>query len=159
MTANPDALRRAADEMEAQSARIEWLVADLRDRADKIHEVRTELGRAGFPVDEGAWPTDQLRALIADRAALLAAGDPMTAELIAILGGACLPSEIVERVRDLKFDLDGAKGRFRRHRDLIDKLHRVLNAAGVGLPDGTLVERIGDLSRRLEAIHPAKQIA
>ncbi len=190
MTANPDALRRAADEMEAQSARVERLVADVRERADRIHEVRLELARAGFPVDEGAWPTDQLRALvdayltahparavvvesldmlsaaglrsgdlrdrlralIADRAALLAADDPMIAELIAILGGACLPSEIVGRVRDLKIAFDCAKDRARSHHDLIAKLHAALNAAGVGLPDGTLLERVGDISRRLEAV-------
>jgi hypothetical protein len=115
MTANPDALRRAADEMEAQYARIERLVADLRDRADKIHEVRRELARAGFPVDEGDWPVDQLRALIANRAGILAS---------------------LEEVRN---ELDGLQTDYGQFDKTYDNTSKLLDDAGYY--DGSVLER------------------
>jgi len=153
MTANPDALRRAADEMEAQSTRIGRLVADLRDRADKIHEVRLELGRAGFPVDEGAWPTDALRQLVDAHIALKAkpwSDAPITMALCSLLGD-CRPAEIVDRVRSMTFELAAAKGKQFAYHDHLAKLREALDAANAGPADGTLVERVRGLARRLEA--------
>ncbi len=213
MNADPDALRRAADEMDALIARqaahladIERLTAErahihesARERAAKIYEVRVELRRAGFPVSECDWPTDALRllvdahlaaeagrqmilrcydllsaagyqtgdvaerieALIKGRSGLMYEPSGVTA-LTRILGG-CLPSEIVDRVRDLARRLEAAEldraglvattDTLRRERDdcraTLAKCHAACNGVGIAIRT--------DVSER--AYHMAAELA
>ena len=159
MTANPDALRRAADEMDALITRqaahladIERLEAMKREDESKAEEVRADLRRAGFPVVRDDWPNDALRKLVDAHLSLKALSSgaaPITMSLCSLLDD-CRPAEIVDRVRSMTFELAAAKGKQFAYHDHLTRLREALDAAGAGLPDGTLVERVRDLARRLE---------
>lgn len=166
MNADPDALRRAADEMDALIKEKAALRAGesrlnegLRERAAKIHEVRVELRRAGYPVDECDWPTDALRQLVNAHIALKAnprSDAPITMALCSLLDD-CRPAEIVDRVRGIVRKLEATESdraglvattdTLRRERDAksltIQKCHTALTAAGVR--QGTLDDRVAAL--------------
>lgn len=138
MNADPDALRRAADEMDALITRqaahladIERLTAErahihesARERARKLNEVRAELGRAGYPVDECDWPTDALRQLVDAHLA----GQQMILRCYDLLSAAGYQTgDIVERVKVL---VANAK----RDESMVDGVFRVLREAGMEGP-------------------------
>lgn len=136
MHADPDALRRAADEMDALIARQVAHLADIErleeERADALRCLGVaQRARDGFGskldrIADLVYPLglrlhgDDVDAVVArvvrrlagaeaERDALLAADAPMIAKLIDILGDACLPSEIAGRVRDLARRLEVAE--------------------------------------------------
>lgn len=129
MQPDTENLRRAAD-------RLERLDSLWRESLLKINEVRTELGRAGFPVDEGAWPTEQLRALV--NAYLSDGGScgPIVSAAHDILNKSGIAhGGLVDRVTEL-----------RRRRDLLDIENNNLRDAHT-----KLFTQRADLSRRLDA--------